>query len=128
MNRAKSWLQTIRDELRLVGVRITCAELGRRTCGEVIEAHDWAVAQIRTDEPIPMPAWLLDLCVKPFPQPGILWATCKCGRRVRRDDAARMVSHEAPECEWFASMVKQAGPGFTTTVDTFPVPDDEKPS
>ena len=60
MNRAKSWLQVIRDELRLVGVSITCGELGRRTCGEVLEAQDWAVAQSRTNEQLPMPRWLVE--------------------------------------------------------------------
>jgi hypothetical protein len=36
--------------------------------------------------------------------------TCKCGLRIVVNDDAFEVSHELPECEWFTSLVAQAGP------------------
>ena len=32
-------------------------------------------------------------------------AVCRCGLRVRRDDVARKISHELPECDWFRGLI-----------------------
>jgi len=37
-------------------------------------------------------------------------ATCKCGRLIIANDERRVVSHEAPECEFFKTLLRQAGP------------------
>lgn len=36
-------------------------------------------------------------------------ATCHCGRRIIANDLRKVVSHEAPECEWFKELVASAG-------------------
>ena len=42
--------------------------------------------------------------------------TCKCGRKIVVNDAEKSVSHEAPECDFFLDLMKQAAPHETRTV------------
>lgn len=35
--------------------------------------------------------------------------TCRCGRLLVGDDETLSVSHEYPECDWFAELMRQVG-------------------
>ncbi len=61
--RARTWLSVVKDKLLLVDVLVTCKEIGRHTCGEVLEAEEWAELEYlaASDNPVqrkPKPAWL----------------------------------------------------------------------
>lgn len=38
----QSWLVRVRDKLNAQGIMVAACDLGRRTCGEVVEAERWA--------------------------------------------------------------------------------------
>jgi hypothetical protein len=61
--KTKSWLAVVKDKLLLVDVHVTCKEIGKRTCGEVLAAEDWAereylYASDNDIERVPKPEWL----------------------------------------------------------------------
>lgn len=41
---------------------------------------------------------------------------CRCGAQIIANDARKMVSHAAPECDWFRSLMK-SGPAHHESVE-----------
>lgn len=53
-------------------------------------------------------------------------ARCRCGRLVVNDPARQVISHEAPECDWFRQLLQQGPKPDATFVEVLDVDDPSK--
>lgn len=58
-----SWLAVVKDKLARAGVRLRQRDIGSRSCGEVLDAEDWADAELAAAKDPAVqrkarPAWL----------------------------------------------------------------------